>query len=139
MDSENDKKLTRWLLTINMTQSQMREMGVDPQTNLQQTSNISSISSRGLSQTYTSGAGRKKRSNATYHGRRKETTMFINKRVRCKDFLKLLNKRRKKEGKAPLKRTTAVWNRSKLRRLRTVQSSNHLGKGLWSCNKNAKS
>ena len=60
MNSENDKKLTRWLLTINMTQSQMREMGVDPQTNLQQTSNISSISSRGLSQTYTSGPGRKK-------------------------------------------------------------------------------
>ena len=38
MDSENDKKFTTWLLTINMTRSQMREIGVDPQTNLQQTS-----------------------------------------------------------------------------------------------------
>ena len=38
MGSENDRKLTIWLLTINMTKSQMREMGDDPQTNLQQTS-----------------------------------------------------------------------------------------------------
>ena len=38
MDSENDKKFTTWLLTINMTRSQMREIGVDSQTNLQQTS-----------------------------------------------------------------------------------------------------
>ena len=38
MDSENDKKPTMWSLTINMTKSQMREMGVDPRTNLQQTS-----------------------------------------------------------------------------------------------------
>ena len=38
MDSENDKKFTTWLLTINMTRSQMREIGVDSQANLQQTS-----------------------------------------------------------------------------------------------------
>ena len=31
------KKLTRWLFTINMSQSQMREIGVDLPKNLQQT------------------------------------------------------------------------------------------------------
>lgn len=61
--------------------------------------------------------------------------MFINRRMRCKDFLRILNKRREEKGKAPLKSTTAVWNRSKPRRLGTVQSSKHLGKGLWSCKK----
>ena len=29
---------------------------------------------------------------ATYHGRRKETTMFLNRRVRCKDLLRIVNK-----------------------------------------------
>ena len=62
-------------------------------------------------------------SKATYHGRRKETNMLINRRVRCKDFLRILNKRREEKGKAPLKNTTAVWNRSKPRQLGTVQSS----------------
>ena len=74
-------------------------------------------------------------SKATYHGRRKETTMFINRRVRCKDLLKIVNARREEKGKAPLKSTTAVRNRSKPRRLGTVQSSKHLGKGLWGCKK----
>lgn len=65
--------------------------------------------------------------------------MFINRRVRCKDFLRILNKRREEKGKAPLKSTTAVWNRSKPMWLGTVQSSKHSGKGVWSCNKTAKS
>jgi hypothetical protein len=74
-------------------------------------------------------------SKATYHGRRKETTMFINRRVKCKNLLKILNKRRADKGKAPLRSTTAIWNRSKPRRLGTIQASRHVGKGLWSCKK----
>ena len=45
---------------------------------------------------------------ATYHGRRKETTMFLNRRVRCKDLLRIVNKRRKEKEKAPIKSVTSV-------------------------------
>ncbi len=74
-------------------------------------------------------------SKATYHGRMKDTTMFINRRVKCKN---LLNKRRADKGKTPLWSTTAIWNRSKPRRLGTIQASRHVGKGLWSCKKPTK-
>ena len=43
---------------------------------------------------------------ATYHGRKKETTMFLNKRVRCKDLFRIVNKRREEKEKAPIKSVT---------------------------------
>ena len=74
-------------------------------------------------------------SKATYHGRRKEKTMFINRRVKCRNLLKILNKQRADKGKAPLRSTTAIWNWSKPTRLGNIQPSQDLGKGLWSCKK----
>ena len=64
--------------------------------------------------------------------------MFINRRVKCRNLLKILNKCRAEKGKAPLQSTTAIWNWSKPRRLGNIQASRHLGKGLWSCKKPAK-
>ena len=70
-----------------------------------------------------------------YHGRRKETTMFLNRRVRYKDLLRIVNKRREEKEKAPIKSVTSVWNHSKPRRIDTIQAFRHKGKGLWRCKK----
>ena len=75
---------------------------------------------------------------ATYHGRRKETTVFLNRRVRCKDLLRIVNKRKEEKEKSPIKSVTSVWNRSKPRRIDTIQAFKHKGKGLWSCKKRPK-
>ena len=71
---------------------------------------------------------------ATYHGRRKET-MFLSRRVRCKYLLRIVNKRREEKEKAHFKSVASVWNRSKPRRIDTIQAFRHKGKGLWSCKK----
>ena len=72
---------------------------------------------------------------ATYHGRRKETTMFLNRRVRSKDLLRIVNKRREEKEKASIKSVTSVWNRSKPRLIDTIQAFRHKGKGLRSYKK----
>ena len=68
---------------------------------------------------------------ATYHGRRKETTVFLNRRVRRKDLLRIVNKKREEKGKSTNQSVTSVWNRSKPRRIDTIQAFRHKGKGLW--------
>ena len=47
-------------------------------------------------------------SKATCHGPGNETTMFINRRAKCRNLLEILNKRRADKGKAPLRSTTAI-------------------------------
>lgn len=68
---------------------------------------------------------------ATYHGRRHETVMYTNRRVKSRDLLNIANYRLSKKGKALLKSATTVWNRSKPRRQNTIQASRHVGKGLF--------
>ena len=71
----------------------------------------------------------------TYHDRRKETTMFLNRRIRCKNLLRIVNKRREEMEEAAIKSVTSVWNPSKPRRIVTIQAFRHKGKGLWNCKK----
>ena len=59
--------------------------------------------------------------------------MFLNRRVRCKDLLRIANKRREEKEEAPIKSVTSVWNRSKPRRIGTIQAFRHKGKRPWSC------
>ncbi|XP_070571361.1 uncharacterized protein [Ptychodera flava] len=68
---------------------------------------------------------------STYHGRRTNTIMFTNKRVKCRDLLQVANHRLREKGKKEIKSSTTVWNRSAPVRRGTFASKRHLGKGLF--------
>ena len=53
---------------------------------------------------------------ATYHGRRHETVMYTNRRVKSRDLLNIANHQLSKKGKPLLKSATTVWNRSRPKR-----------------------
>ena len=70
-------------------------------------------------------------SKATYHGRREETVMFTNRRVRVRDLLNIANYDLEKRGKAPISLAVTAWNRSRPRNKRSIQSAKHKGHALF--------
>lgn len=68
---------------------------------------------------------------ATYHGRRQNLVMYTNRRVKKRDLLNIANHRLMSVGKRLVKSATTVFNRSKPRNSRSVQSKKHKGKGLF--------
>ena len=70
-------------------------------------------------------------SKATYHGRRKETVMFTNRRVKVRDLLNIANYDLEKRGKAPISSAVTAWNRSRPRNERSIQSAKHKGHALF--------
>ena len=78
-------------------------------------------------------------SKATAHGRRHDDVMYIGHRVKKKDLLRIVNHSLISRGKAPIKSATTVLNRARPKNKRSIQSSNHLGLGLFCCKKPPKS
>ena len=72
---------------------------------------------------------------ATAHGRRKDSVLYLNHRVKKKDLLKLVNYNHAQRNLAPVKSLTAMYNRSRARNVRSRQAKRHLGRGLF-CFKN---
>lgn len=70
-------------------------------------------------------------SKSTCHGRRHETTLFTNHRVKKRDFLSLANYSRLRRGKKLIKSTTTVTNRGKPRNVRSRVAKSHKRKWLW--------
>ena len=68
---------------------------------------------------------------ATYHGRRHETVMYTNRRVKKRDVLSIANYRLLQRGKKMIRSATTVWNRSRPRNIRSHQAQNHIGKALF--------
>ena len=71
---------------------------------------------------------------STAHGRCHDQVSYLNHRVKCRDMLNIINHRRYEDGRRLLRSTTTLYNRSKPRNSRSLQSKKHLGKGLW-CSK----
>lgn len=71
---------------------------------------------------------------ATAHGRRHDPVLYLNHRVKKKDFLKLVNYNRLRRGLKRLKSATSVYNRARPRNVKSIQAKNHLGMGLF-CSK----
>ena len=71
---------------------------------------------------------------ATAHGRRHDPVLYLNHRVKKRDFLKLVNYNRARRGLKRLKSATTVYNRARPRNIRSIQAKNHLGMGLF-CSK----
>ena len=70
----------------------------------------------------------------TAHGRRHDSVMYLNHRVKKKDFLRLANTSRISRGLKPIKSATTVFNRARPRNRRSLQAIKHLGLGLF-CSK----
>lgn len=68
---------------------------------------------------------------ATYHGRRHETVMYTNRRVKKEDLLNIANYRLVQKGKRLIRSATTIWNRSRPRNMRSQQARKHTGKGLF--------
>ena len=67
---------------------------------------------------------------STYHGRRHETTLYTNNRVKKIDFLSLANYSLMKRGKKRIKSATVV-NRGKPKNVRSTAAKSHVAKWLW--------
>lgn len=68
---------------------------------------------------------------ATYHGRRHDTVMYTNRRVKSADLLNIANFRLLQKGKRLIKSATTSWNRTKPRNKRSRQAKKHIGRGLF--------
>ena len=71
---------------------------------------------------------------ATAHARCHDPVLYLNHRVKKRDFLKLVNYNRARRGLKRLKSATTVYNRARPRNIRSIQAKNHLGMGLF-CSK----
>ena len=71
---------------------------------------------------------------ATAHARCHDPLLYLNHRVKKRDFLKLVNYNRARRGLKRLKSATTVYNRARPRNIRSIQAKNHLGMGLF-CSK----
>eukprot|EP00794_Sanderia_malayensis_P001530 gene1530-1693_t len=74
-------------------------------------------------------------SKSTAHGRRHDSVMYLNHRVKKKDFLNIVNISRANRGLSTIKSATTAWNRSRPKNMRSLQAKNHIGLGLFCCKK----
>ena len=68
---------------------------------------------------------------ATYYGRRKDTVMYTNRRVKSRDCLNIVNYNLKRRGRKLVKSYTTVYNRSRPKNNRSIQAKKHKEKGLF--------
>ncbi|CAB4002132.1 RNA-directed DNA polymerase from transposon X-element [Paramuricea clavata] len=71
---------------------------------------------------------------ATAHVCRHDPVLYMNHRVKKRDFLKLANYSRHSRGLKSIKSATTVYNRARPRNRRSIQVQKHLGLGLF-CSK----
>ena len=67
---------------------------------------------------------------AMYHGRRDNTVMYTNRKVKSRDLLTIANHWLEQEGRRLIKSATTVYNRCRPKNARSVQAPRHIGKGL---------
>ena len=72
---------------------------------------------------------------ATAHGRRHDTILYLNHRVKKKDFLRIVNFSRSSRNLPLVKSSTTVFNRSRPKSRRSMQAKRHCGSGLFCCKK----
>ena len=72
---------------------------------------------------------------STAHGRRHDSTMYINHRVKKRHFLSLVNYHLREKGKKLIRSATTVYNRSRPNNIRSHAAKQHRGKWLFCCRK----
>ena len=71
---------------------------------------------------------------STAHGRRHNTTMYLNHRVKQRHFVSLVNYHLLQKGKKLIRSATTVYNRSRPKNIRSRAAKQHRGKWLF-CSK----
>ena len=72
---------------------------------------------------------------STAHGRRHDTVLYMNHRVKERDMLKIVNYRRAEKGLRPLQSISTILARGKAKRARSIQAKRHKGRSLFCCKK----
>lgn len=72
---------------------------------------------------------------ATAHGRRQDSVLYLNHRVKKRDMVKIVNHNRIQRNLKPIRSETSVFNRSRPKNKRSKQAKNHIGMGLFCCKK----
>lgn len=72
---------------------------------------------------------------STTHGRRHDTVMYLNHRVKKRHFLSLVNYNLLQRGKKLIRSATTVYNRSRPNNIRSNAAKQHRGKWLFCCKK----
>ena len=72
---------------------------------------------------------------STAHGRRHDTVLHMNHRVKACDILKIVNHRRAEKGLQPLQSISTILARGKAKRARSIQAKRHKGRSLFCCKK----
>ena len=70
-------------------------------------------------------------SKSTAHGRRHDSTLYLNHRVKFDDLLSLANYSLAKRGKKLLRSASTVYLRSRPKQLNTIEGRRHVGKWLF--------
>ena len=70
-------------------------------------------------------------SKTTAHGRRQDQVMYTGKRVKKRDFLRLVNYYRLQRNKKPIKSAATVYNHGRPQNKRSIQAKRHLSMGLF--------
>ena len=72
---------------------------------------------------------------STTHGRRHDTVMYLNHRVKKRHVLSLVNYNLLQRGKKVIRSATTVYNRSRPNNIRSNEAKRHRGKWLFCCKK----
>jgi hypothetical protein len=72
---------------------------------------------------------------ATAHGRRHDSVMYLNHRVKKKDFIKIVNFSRDERKLPRIRSASTVYNRGLPKNKRSRQAKNHIGAGMFCCKK----
>ena len=72
---------------------------------------------------------------ATAHGRRHDSVLYLNHRVKKKDFVKIVNFSRDKRKLPRIRSASTVYNRGRPKNKRSRQAKNHIGAGMFCCKK----
>ena len=75
----------------------------------------------------------------TVHGRRKESVLYLNHRVKKKNLLKVVNRNTEKRNLPLLKSVATVYNRSRPKNIRPTGAKSHIVLGLFCYKKISKS
>ena len=72
---------------------------------------------------------------STAHGRRHDTVLYMNHRVKARDMLSIVNCRREEKNLKPLRSLSTVLSRGKAKRATSIQAKRHKGRSLFCCKK----
>ena len=72
---------------------------------------------------------------STAHGRRHDTVLYMNHKVKARDMLKIVNCQREEKNLKPLRSLSTVLSRGKAKRATSIKAKRHKGRSLFCCKK----